>query len=464
MAGNQQFVSFFVELNGATVTGLTLDDVTAVVSSAAAGVTNLVEAGGLARNAIDSTIDGNTVRDATVSGPDVGNGYNSGFIARASGSTVSNNMIAGAMRTTGDKYASAFLGYLGADTVVEKNLIAADPGVTYTVRNTAGGDNNSSGVLVDYVGANMDGQTIRGNVVYSGSVYAHATGAFSNLGWVTAVNAEQVEEYGTNLVNARNNRAGFPAVAETAITDEPLRWTRRSGAGYQHDVQTASGPLWRPGDEGTPVSHAELQEQPTYEALGWDFGNGWRWDAEAGHPVLQSAPSLTTQRSSLTIAVGADRSESEILEALGAASDRGALSIDLAGVDFAAEGVYTAEVVAAEGRFRSSAPVEITITSLPFVTVAETSASFRVGSAPTAAEVLEALGAAADRGELAIDLSGVDFAALGSYDAVVTATDGGAVSQPVAVSIAVVPLSGAGTAASPSASIRPRISTPPLRS
>ncbi|MFC6235562.1 InlB B-repeat-containing protein, partial [Leucobacter soli] len=41
------------------------------------------------------------------------------------------------------------------------------------------------------------------------------------------------------------------------------------------------------------------------------------------------------------------------------------------------------------------------------------------------------------------------FAALGSYDAVVTATDGGAVSQPVAVSIAVVPLSGAGTAASP---------------
>lgn len=447
--GTEQHSAFFRELNGATVHGLTLDGVRAVVTAAAPGVSTLVEVSGFARNAIDSTVNGNVVRNARVSGPDVGNGYNSGFISRAVGSTVSNNMIAGAMQTTGDKYASAFLGYLGAGSTVEKNLVAADPDTSYTVRNTAGGDNNTAGMLVAYVGADGADQVIQNNAIVSGSVYSHATGAFSNLGWIAAVNATEVEYSGANLVNESNNRVGFPTVAETPITDQPLRWTRRPGDAYAHTAMSGGGLLWRLGDDGTLTSNAALRDQATYETLGWDFTDTWRWDEAADHPVVQDAPKLTVERTNLSVAINTTMNEAEVLAALGAQHDRGDLVVDLSAVTFTEAGVYPVTVTVTEGRFTHAIAVTITVTQLPVAQVERTTATYQAGSAPSVARILEDLGATTDRGELAIDLTGVDFSTTGDYPATVTATDEGNTSNSIAVTISIVPLAGAGTATSP---------------
>ncbi|WP_244931176.1 InlB B-repeat-containing protein [Nocardioides sp. W7] len=384
--GDTERIAFFARLDGATVTGLTLAGVTALKTGTtlAPGATSAVTAG-LATLATSSTVDGVALLDATVrnESSEGENPYDAGFVSRIEGTEgaptlVTNSMIGGDVTVfSAGKYVSAFVGYHGPHATLSKNLVAADPDAGHMSQNAAGGANQNAAVLVSYGGVGMDSQEIAGNVVYSGSVYSHATGTPGNtVSWIAGSNHTEIDTYGTNLVNADHNRTGFPTAAETAPEGHQLRWTRRSG-NYAHD----KAGLWVLGNDGTPASPEQLHDQSTYAGLGWDFESIWRWDAQSQHPVLR----------------------------------------------------------------RAAASVE----EPPAITVAATTTSYRVGSSPTAADVLARLGAVVDRGTLGIDLGGVDFATLGSYPATVTAADGEDVATPVAVTVVVTDLDGAGTQATP---------------
>jgi uncharacterized repeat protein (TIGR02543 family) len=385
--GDTERVAFFGRLDDATVTGLTLQGVTAVkAGTALAPGAAVAVTSGLTTTATSSTISAVAVLDATVRNESAQgeNPYDAGFVSRVEGTQsaptlVTDSMVGGDMSVlSAGKYVSAFIGYQAAHTTISNNLVAADPTHGHMAENAAGGANMNAAVLVNYGGAGMDGQEISGNVVYSGSVQSHATGTTGNtVSWVAGYNHAQVDTYGTNLVNADHNRAGFPGVAETAPEGHLLRWGRRAGAGYAHDVPG----LWVLGNDGTATPLAQLREPATYADLGWNLDTVWRWDADAQHPVLRAA--------------------------------------------------------------------EAPVVEPPVITVAVTTTSYRVGSSPTPADVLERLGAGVDRGTLAVDLGAVDFATPGSYPASVTAADGDDVATPVAVTVVVSELDGEGTAASP---------------
>jgi uncharacterized repeat protein (TIGR02543 family) len=385
--GTVQRAAFFGTLQDATVRDLTLAGLTARLTGTVAQGASEVAAAGLATMATSSHVAGVTLRDATVRNEiAAGTQYIAGFIGRVSGteaapSLVTDNAIVGAHTVyTTTKYSSAFLGYHGAYATVSRNLVAADPDSAHMSQNAAGGAYMNSSVLVNYVGANVQGQEISDNVVLSGSVYSHATGTLGNtVSWIAGYNHGDVETYGTNLVNSDHNRAGFPETAETAAAGHALRWTRRSGANYQHDAQ--GGALWVLGNDGTAATPTQLREPATYEALGWDLEDVWRWDAETHHPVLRVAETPVAER--------------------------------------------------------------------PVITVESSTASYRVGESPTLAELLERFGADVDRGVLGVDLSGVDFGTVGTYPALVTATDGDEEAVPVQVTIEVIALAGSGTPAAP---------------
>lgn len=295
--GDTERIAFFGRLDGATVTDLTLSGVSAVKAGTAlpAGATTAV-ASGLTTQATSSTIDGVTVLDATVRNDSAANNpFDAGFVARVAGTatapgTITNSMLGGDVTvSSAGKYVSAFVGYQAAYTTISDNLVAADPDAGYMARSAAGGANMNAAVLVNYGGAGMSGQEIAGNVVYSGSVYSHATGTNGNtVSWIAGFNHAEIDTYGTNLVNADHNRTGFPAVAETAPEGHLLRWTRRSGASYAHDVAGK----WVLGNDGTAATPEQLRDRATYEELGWDLTPGtgdWRWSDDLGHPVPAKA-------------------------------------------------------------------------------------------------------------------------------------------------------------------------------
>ncbi len=364
--GTVQRVALFGVLEDATVRDLTLDGVTArLTGTVAAGATE-VAASGLATTATSTHIEGVTLRDVAVRNEiAAGTQYISGLVGRVTGtatapSVIADNAIVGNHTVyTVTKYSGAFLGYQGAHTTVSRNLVAADPESSYMSQNGAGGANMNSSVLVNYVGASMEGQEIADNVVLSGSVYSHATGTTGNtVSWIAGFNHGQVEVYGTNLVNSDHNRAGFPTVAETAAAGHPLRWTRRSGAGYQFDA--VGGTLWVLGNDGTAATPTELQDQATYESLGWDFESTWRWDAAAQRPALRSAPVLTVERASVVLRPGPAKTAAEVLDLFGVTADRGTPTVDLSGVDFGVVGIYPVIVTLTDGA-DEALPVPVTI-------------------------------------------------------------------------------------------------------
>ena len=376
--GSTERVAFFAVLDGATVVGLTLDQATALKSGTtlAPEATSAVTAG-LSTQATSSTIDRVAVRDATVrnESSEGENSFDAGFVSRIDGTTdqpttVSNSMIGGATTVySAGKYVSAFVGYHGAFSTVTNNLVAADPSSSHMSENGAGGANMNAGVLVNYGGAGADGQDISGNVVYSGSVYSHATGTNGNtVSWIAGANHEQIDSYGLNLVTSDHNRVGFPAVAETDPADHALRWTRRSGGGYAHDAPNK----WVLGNDGTSTPSEELRTPAPYEDLGWDFETVWAWDAEAEHPVLRAAaepvvelPVIAVVTSTTSYQVGSSPTVAELLARFGATVDRGTLDVDVSDVDFTVPGSYPATVTAADGDdIAVPSPVTIVVSEL----------------------------------------------------------------------------------------------------
>ncbi|MBO1900709.1 InlB B-repeat-containing protein [Leucobacter weissii] len=419
----------FAQILTGTITGLTLRNVVAVT---AGGTSARVQQGAFAGRISGATITRSALISAEVKTP--ANIENSsavgGLVGKSvgAGNTIADNLISD-VEVFSDKRVGGVIGWQNSAADVSNTLIV-DTRVT---------QNGSSGAGAAFIaGHTVFAGALTGNVVISGRITQSAPASY---GWVRSGSGGTSSG---NLVNADNNIDPAAPVGHTSAPDPnpfDVFWSGSSA------LDTAG--QWTVGDLGQYATREELGAASTYTDLGWDFENGWRWDAEAGHPVPQSAPSITTALTSLTIGLGDVQSEAQILSALGASADRGTPTIDLTDVDFHTEGVYRTAVLVTEGRFTSSVPVEITVTALPFITVAETSVSYRAGSAPTPAEVLDAIGASTDRGVLGIDLSGVDFAVLGSYEAKVTATDGADEANPVTVTINVTPLAGAGTAASP---------------
>ncbi|WP_244930848.1 DUF2341 domain-containing protein [Nocardioides sp. W7] len=243
-------VGFFRTVTGAAIKNLTLDGVTADNGTGTGWVS------GLAVVAIDSILTGNAVVDATLSAP---NGEKvGGLLAELQAGTVSDNFVSGSI--TAAKLPGGIASYAKNTYMFSNNLTDADLTAV-----TPGGANGTRGVDAAYVlaypGTPSTG-TLTGNVALNGSItYTGKVDGF----------AGRIAGYtGLTGWTASNNLAdGAITVGGTTVTGP--------GTANQH---------------GTGKTTAELAQQATYTALGWDFSSSWRWDATRQHPMPAYAASL----------------------------------------------------------------------------------------------------------------------------------------------------------------------------
>lgn len=244
-------LGFFRQLTEATVRNLVLDGVTADNGTR----TDFVA--GIAVIAARSTITGNSVLDATLTARDAEKV--AGIVAELDGGTASNNRVDAVI--TANKMAGGIASYSKNGVTVSNNLVRAD--LTVVVDGGANGTRGvDAGLIVNYPGNPSSGSVFTGNVAYGGSI------AYS--GKVDGFVGRIVGYAGYDGWTATDNRAN------TAIT-------------------IAGAPVAGPGTKnqhGTDATAAELADRATYEALGWDFANAWRFDDTLQHPVPNYVYSL----------------------------------------------------------------------------------------------------------------------------------------------------------------------------
>ncbi|MBR7835309.1 InlB B-repeat-containing protein [Actinospica durhamensis] len=110
--------------------------------------------------------------------------------------------------------------------------------------------------------------------------------------------------------------------------------------------------------------------------------------------------------------------------------------------DSVASNAWTSDHAAVVTTFRIG-DASTSTQSAPTVTVAHDRLTYQVGNGPAGDAILTAaIGATADPSDatVAVDSSDVDYSAVGSYTALVTATEDGYISDPVAVVVQVVPV------------------------
>ncbi len=242
-------LTFFRTLAGGTVRDLTLDGVRAVSTSGQGVATITTMATGSA------VIDGNAVLDSQL----ITNGQYAGGIASnaENGATISNNWVQGEF--TSDRYPSAVAGYTRCTVDISHNLVDA-------IIRTSGSQANGA-ALLSYQGAIGGCPTgdvsVRENVVVGGAITYSGS---------PTVKAGRV--MGTTAIRT-------PASAFT-LTDNLVNPAFTIGG----TVPTAPGQY---GEHGTDASAEALAQQTTYEGIGWDFTDEWRWDAELGHPIPLNA-------------------------------------------------------------------------------------------------------------------------------------------------------------------------------
>src|SRR5690606_4669804 len=207
---------------------------------------------GLAVDAVNGArLEGNSVSDAELT---TGHDYAGGIAATADTNTViSGNRVDASL--TSARYPAGVAGYARKSVEITKNLVQAEIATT--------GPGAFGGMVVAYAGnanAQLDPVTrIAENVILSGSV------AFTSGG----------DEVEMGRVVARPREAGF-LIENNLVYDAVLL-----------NGQAPEGP-GELNKNGTATSADDLAAQATYESLGWDFSNAWRWDSVLGHPIPAS--------------------------------------------------------------------------------------------------------------------------------------------------------------------------------
>lgn len=255
--------SFIRSLDGGTVSGLTLDGVTAESGHYVAG---------LAAVSVGGTLTGNTVTglDLTTSGEKGG-----GLVAETDGGTITDNFVSGSI--TANEMPAGVAAYAKGEATIARNLIDADLTMT-TGGGEAGHKGNDAGLVVGYPGTPNSG-TYTANVGLGGTI-----------------------SYEGGIDGFVGRMIGFTAYDGWTATDN-LAST---------DITISGAPVTGPGTKnqhGTDTDPAALATQSTYEELGWDFRNVWAFDETLGHPVPQYSYALAgagTEDSPFQLASAAD--------------------------------------------------------------------------------------------------------------------------------------------------------------
>lgn len=236
-------LGFILQLHEATVRNLVLERVTADQGSGTQFVA------GLAVVATRSTLSGNSILDADLRGASAEKV--SGLVAELDGGSVSNNFV----RVSADakRMPGGLVAYSKNGVAITNNLVDAD----LTVRDAGGNGTRGTdaGLVVSYPGNPGGESTFSGNVALDGSI--------GYTGKVDGFAGRIVGYTGYSGWTAQNNRAnaGIPVGGAPVVGPGP---------NAQH---------------GTDTTAEQLAQRTTYEALGWDFAEAWRWDEELGHPV-----------------------------------------------------------------------------------------------------------------------------------------------------------------------------------
>ncbi|WP_378040852.1 DUF2341 domain-containing protein [Citricoccus parietis] len=246
-------LGFVRDLNGGTITNLTLDGVSGDNGSSTGFVS------GLAVYSKGGTITGSSVLDAELAAP---NGEKAGgLVAEADGGTITNNVVQGSI--TANEMPAGIAAYIKNQTTVTHNLVSADLQML-TPGGAEGNRGNDAGLIVAYPG-NPNASVISNNVALDGSI--------AYEGKVDGFTGRIVGYTGYDGWTAEDN------LANSAIT-------------ISGDAVTGPGTK---NQHGTDVAAAELAQQATYENLGWDFANHWSFDETLGHPVPKYTYSLAGQ-------------------------------------------------------------------------------------------------------------------------------------------------------------------------
>lgn len=239
------------QLRGGTVRDLTLDGVRADAGTSTSGWV-----GAVAVVATDATLTGNTVTDAVLTASraeKVG-----GIVAELHNGTIADSLVTGTL--TAGEMPGGIAAYVNQDSAVRHNLVSAD--LTMVVPGgDAGTRGNDAGLIVGYPGS-PNGSEFSGNVALDGSIayQGKVDGFVGRVIGFTGYDGWTAED---NLANRAITIAG----------------------------QTVTGPGTK-NQHGTDASADQLAQRATYEELGWDFTNAWRWDEALGHPVPQYTATL----------------------------------------------------------------------------------------------------------------------------------------------------------------------------
>ncbi|MEE6281715.1 metallophosphoesterase [Georgenia sp. MJ170] len=231
------------QLDGASVHDLTLAGVTAD------GGQHPDLVAGLAVIATDSTIEGVSIIDVELVAHDAEKV--AGLSAEVHGdSIVRASWVDGTI--SADKMPAGVASYATDDAQITDNLVSVD----LTTRQTGGARGVDAGHVLAYPGHD-NSVSVERNVAHSGDIaYSGTVPGFAGriLGFVGP------DSY--RVASLRDN---------LALDSIRIDGATVTGA---HDDQN-----------GADTSADDLQEQATYEAIGWDFAEDWRFDAELGHPV-----------------------------------------------------------------------------------------------------------------------------------------------------------------------------------
>ncbi|HIZ37882.1 MAG TPA: DUF2341 domain-containing protein [Candidatus Ruania gallistercoris] len=230
-------------LDGGTVRNLTIEGLT---------VDNGTETGfvaGVAVRAVDATITGNAVVEATLT---AANGEKAGgLVAETDGGTLTNNYVHATI--TANEMPAGIAAYAKGDARIADNLVDADL-VMRTPGGPDGTQGNNAGMIIGYPGTPNSG-VFTGNVALDGTI-----------------------DYDGRIDGSVGRILGFTDYGGWTA-EENLASTSITISG-----QPVSGPGTK-NQHGTDTDPADLAQVETYEQLGWDFDNAWEFDDTAQHPV-----------------------------------------------------------------------------------------------------------------------------------------------------------------------------------
>ncbi len=464
-------VGLFRVLNGATVENLGLRNVRSVSTTANSGM------GGVAVWSFDSTVSGVNLTEPTMSstagggsawvGGLVGLAYantyaNAGATLSDGGSTtfrndrVSGGSIADANRTGGIAGMAT-----GPTTVADNWVSTALSNPAHPVAGAGGQANTYYYVIGGLVGQVGTTYTTAGGATAAGVAMT------DNViqGTIKGLSSDHRSFEGANFASATVGYATVPGHVSAPSAPSADNWSSTNNlvsAAIQYTNETGSG---LPGADGISVSPATIEAEATYsgtatgltdpttgatyDALGWTFGNagastatsGWGWSGT--FPVPTVAPTIAVAKDPISFLAGSAPTPAAVEAEAGASTNFGTLAVEDSGVDWSTPGTYTATLSATNFGFTSTRPLTIVVAS-GTVPLARSTGGLEVSaSAPSTAEVLNALGAvlpAGDGGTLSVAYPGGEpqWDAPGSYAVEVVDQGGSAGLAPVGATIQVV--------------------------